>query len=147
MNKTKTKIKRSGFTIAETAVAIAILGIALGVGLQIMATTAAAEARFQRRQLAIQETQNQLERIETLAWEELTDEVSKSIVLSDVAQEQLKSPEVTVQIDEEKKTEETPEAKRVVVALTWQEPNLEKPSTVQLVTWRYFDHNQKDIDQ
>lgn len=133
-------MKRNGFTIAETAVAIAILGVALGVGLQIVSATAAAEARLHRRQLAIQETQNQLERIEMLSWDELTEEASKSLVPSDAAKEQLKAVQVTLRVEGEAhvgKAEETPQAKRVVVTLTWQEPKHEKASTVRLVTWRF----------
>lgn len=134
-------MKRHGFTIAETAVAVVILGVILGVGLQVMSAAAKAEARLHRRQLAIQEVQNQLERLELVGWDDLNDDVGKSLALSEAAQGQLREARIVVSVHESEKSETLPEAKQIVVTLTWQEPEEDSPSRVRLTTWRFFELN------
>ena len=106
-------MKRHGFTLLETSVALMMLAALTTLCLQFFAA-----ANDQRRQVfahlaATQEAANLLERVEALGWNELTTADAAKLQLSAQARQALPEGRVEMLVDE---PSGTPPAKRVAVS-------------------------------
>ena len=127
-------MKRRGFTLLETTVALLVLAALTTLCLQFFAA-----ASDQRRQVfaqlaATQEAANLLERAEALAWNDLTTENAAKLQLSPQARQTLPEGRVEMLVDG---PSGTPPAKRVAVAVRWRPLPGEPEREVRLVAWRY----------
>ena len=127
-------MKRRGFTLWETCVALLVLAALTTLCLQFFAA-----ASDQRRQVfahltATQEAANLLERAEALEWNDLTTASAAKLQLSAQARQTLPDPRVEMLVDE---PSGTPPAKRVAVAVRWRPQPGEPEREVRLVAWRY----------
>jgi prepilin-type N-terminal cleavage/methylation domain-containing protein len=126
--------KRRGFTLWETLVALLVLSALTSLCLQFFAA-----ASDQRRQVfaqltATQEAANLLERVEALAWSDLTAASAAKLQLSDQARQTLPDPRVEILVDE---PSGTPPARRVAASVRWRPQPGEPEREVRLVAWRY----------
>jgi len=129
-------MKRRGFTLWETLVALLVLSALTTLCLQFFAA-----ASDQRRQLfthltATQEAANLLERIETLGWNDLTTTNAAKLQLSTQARQTLPVGRAEMLVDE---PSGTPPTKRVAVAVRWRPQPSEPEREVRLVAWRYMN--------
>jgi type II secretory pathway pseudopilin PulG len=127
-------MKRNGFMLLETLVALLVLGVLTSLCLQFHAA-----ASDQRRQVfaqlaATQEAANLLERVEALEWNELTPARAARFELSAQARQALPEPRVEMLVDE---PAGTPPARRVAIAVHWRAEPGEPECAVRLVAWRY----------
>ncbi len=127
-------MKRPGFTLMETCVAMVVLSALTTICLQYF--TAAGD---QRRQIyaqltATQEAVNLLERIEALEWSELATAGATKLEPSAQARQTLPDARVEILVDE---PAGTPPSRRVTARVHWR-PQLGEPEReVRLVAWRY----------
>jgi len=126
--------RRSGFTILETLVAVAMLTALLAVAMQVCTATAAQRRQTQQQLVAVEETANVMERVAALPWDDLTPEGVGKIELSTVAEEALPEAALTIDLAEAKGK---PAGRRVAVTLEWAPRAAGPPSQTQLVAWRY----------
>jgi type II secretory pathway component PulJ len=127
-------MKRRGFTLWETCVALLMLTALTTLCLQFFAA-----AGDQRRQVftqltATQEAANLLERVGALDWNDLTTPSAAKLPLSAQARQTLPDPRAELLVDE---PSGTPPARRVVVAVRWRHQPGEPEREVRLVAWRY----------
>ena len=127
-------MKRRGFTLWETFVALLVLAALTTLCLQFFAA-----ASDQRRQVfaqltATQEAANLLERVEALGWNELTTASAAKLQLSAQARQTLPEGRVEMLVDG---PSGTPPAKRVAASVRWRPQPGEPEREVRLVAWRY----------
>jgi len=127
-------MKRRGFTILECVVAGIILAVTAFLCLQTLAATAAARRAGGRRQTALFEASNLMERLAARPWAELTAEGVKGMSLGDEAKRTLPGARLDVRVDDE--TSE-PAARRITLSITYDGPGGNPARPVRLVAWRY----------
>jgi hypothetical protein len=126
---------RRAFSIVEVSVATAMLGVLLVTSVQVLNTIAQHQRSTQRRALAAQTLQNFAELVETLPWDQLTNE-SLRIALSEQAPAHLPDASVSAHVVDES----APVAmKRVTVTLSWKPPGNKPPASLKLTTWVFPD--------
>jgi prepilin-type N-terminal cleavage/methylation domain-containing protein len=127
-------MKRRGFTLLECMVAGVLLGATALLCLQTIAATTAARRAEGRRQTALLEASNLMERLAARPWAELTTEGAKDVTLGEEAKQTLPGAQLDVRVDDE-----TPEpaAKRITVSITYDGPGGEPVRPARLVAWRY----------
>lgn len=130
---------RDGTTLFEVVVAVTLLAAGLAMTGQVLYSTSLVRRENERRQCALQEAANALERLRGLPWSELAAEAPPQLALSDVAAERLPQARLSIQIRDEVNA---PAAKHLVVAVAWQLRNGQPASPVQLSSWRYAPERQ-----
>ena len=130
---------RRAFTLLEVSVAGVLLVALMAAAVQMLAWVAAERRASERRQWAMQEAANVMERITAQPWESLTSEDPDSgrlasVELSPHAQQMLPEAELHVTVASEP---EQPDAKRLIVAVRWQRRPGEQPAQVRLTSWVY----------
>jgi prepilin-type N-terminal cleavage/methylation domain-containing protein len=129
-----TRMKRRGFTLWETLIALLVLSALTTLCLQFFAAV-----NDQRRQVfahltATQEAANLLERAEALNWDELTTTSAAKLQLSAQARQTLPEGRVAMLVDG---PSGTPLARRVAACVRWRPQPGEPEREVRLVAWRY----------
>jgi type II secretory pathway pseudopilin PulG len=127
-------VRCSGFTLLECMVAGVLLAATALLCLQTIAATTAARRAEGRRQTAVLEASNLMERLATRPWAELTTEGAKDVTLGEEAKRTLPGAQLDVRVDDE--TSE-PAAKRITVSITYDGPGGEPVRPARLVAWRY----------
>ncbi|MBL9123191.1 MAG: hypothetical protein JNG90_06130 [Planctomycetaceae bacterium] len=121
--------------------AIAILGVILGVVLQLQLIAAAQRRVAEQRQLAGWEVANVIERLKAEPYERLQQELAASMKLSPRANELLRDAQLTVEIAEVAPSAEatSPDipSKRIHARLTWLDRHGKRPAPVELVAWAF----------
>ena len=125
---------RRGMTVLELLFAGALLAVLMTVCLQMLSAAAGQRRAAEDRQTAIREAANLMERLSTVAWDDLTPEAVGDVQLSDEARRALPGGELEIQLSS---PAEQPEAKRIVVLLRWQDRAGRFVRPVRLVAWRY----------
>jgi len=124
---------RRALSVLELLVAMVLLATLLAVSLQLIAALAQQRRALDRRQQALREAANCMERIAARPWDELTPERLTATRLSPEAQQSL--PGAALAIDVVPAAD--PEGKRIVVSVAWQEGDAQPERSVRLVAWRY----------
>jgi hypothetical protein len=124
---------RRGIAVMELVVAGALLGTLLVVCLQLLTATAAQRRLADQRQLAVLEVGNAMERLAARPWTELKPEMVAP-QLSPSVRERLPGAELKVEVTA---SSAEPDAKRIVVALRWQDRAGQFVSPVKIATWRW----------
>lgn len=132
---------RRGFTLLECTAAIAILGAALVVTLQLQLAVAAQRRSAEQRQLAGWEVANLMERLSAEPYDRLTSDLTARYTLSPIVAERLRGAQLSIEVTASTPSTETAAAslpaKRVQVALTWHDRQGEPTAPVKLTAWRY----------
>jgi type II secretory pathway pseudopilin PulG len=113
----KTHIRRrTGFTIMETAIALALLCFAMVLVAQLGTWTLAERARAEERLAAIEGVANLLEAARARPWADLTPQWAAEQRLTDNLADRLHEAVLTVRVEREP---DRPRVKRVTVQLAW----------------------------
>jgi len=108
--------RRNGFTIMETAIALALLSFAMVLVAQLGTWTLAERARAEERLAAIEGVANVLEAARGRPWTDLTPEWATEQRLTDDLADRLHEAVLTVRVEPEP---DRPRVKRVTVQLGW----------------------------
>ena len=135
MNATRRTIRiaaRRGVSLFEIVVATVLLGAVMTVSVQLLGWAAATRESAERRQWAVQEVANLMERLASRPWSELTPEAAAAESISDSARAMLRDAELKIAVTE---PASEPAAKRVAIELRWRNRAGEFDSPVRLTTW------------
>lgn len=126
--------RRRGSLLAETAMSGVMLIIAMGLVAQVVAAVANQRRSWDRRQTAVFEAANLMERLTARPFEALTTEGAKDLTLSDEAKRTLPEGRVQVEI-----TDGDPVggdgSKRVFMQIQWRNRAGDWDAPVRLTTW------------
>ncbi|AGA30458.1 hypothetical protein [Singulisphaera acidiphila] len=126
--------RRRAFTMVEVAITSLLLVIAMSMTLQVLGWVAAERRAVDRRQCAIRESANIMERLVARPWEELTAAALEEVRLSEPATQTLPGAELTVAADD--KTE-LGGSKRLSLRLRWRNRAGGWEAPVRLSAWTY----------
>ena len=131
----KSKIKNaSGFTLLEVSVAGALLFVLMVVAVQMLGWVASERRAAVRRQWAVQEAANVMERLTAQPFERLSADQAAAIELSAATRQVLPDAQLEVNVVDEP---EQPIAKRLLVAVEWR-PRPDQPvARVAITSWMY----------
>lgn len=122
-------------TLLETVVAAAMLTGIMTVCLQMLGVVAAQHRVIEKRQMAIREAANAMERLSAMPWDELTTETlqDEKLKLSDAASRRLTGAELTVDVTE---SSDPVDAKRIALSIRWKDRAGQFVQPVKLTAWR-----------
>jgi len=124
---------RDGFTLVELMVAGLLLGAVMLVTIPTMHRIALEHRAAVKRQIALEEASNMMERFTTRPWNEIDDKTAKTVTISDSTRRQLPDVKSTVTVHSSPK----PDAKRITLTLTWTGRFARAHAPVRLTAWVY----------
>lgn len=125
---------RRGFTMLEMVAAAAMLLALLAVSLKFFHATADYRRTVRQREMATQEVANLMERLAAIPWKELTAGKAQRVELSELARRTLPGAKLTIEVIQ---PADEPAAKRIAVALAWEDASRRLGQPVRLTAWRY----------
>jgi prepilin-type N-terminal cleavage/methylation domain-containing protein len=128
------QIRRHGLSLMEVSAAIVLLGALATVVIQALEWTLVERREAQRREIAMVEAANAMERLAAAKWESLAPHASAEESLSAIATEMLPSGRLTTEVTA---AGESPAARRIVVEVHWLNRAGEEGKPVRLTTWIY----------
>jgi Tfp pilus assembly protein PilV len=134
-NRSKlTKARRSGFGLIEMTIAGVLIVVAMTVTVQIVGSIALERKAVERRERALLEAENVLERIVARPWNELTNESLSKSQLSSTTAGFLRSPTLKASVAS---FDDAPARKKVLVEIRWLDRSGHSEAPVRLVAWTY----------
>jgi Tfp pilus assembly protein PilE len=133
-----TSAGRGGTTLIELIAAAAILAVLIVVCSQMLSRTVTQQQAIAHRRAALQMASNAMERVQALAWNELTAAGMKPIAQAVVAQGMLRRSRIEVEIVQ---SEAAPPAKRISVTVFWAERSDQVERKQKLTAWRFAEEN------
>lgn len=127
-------MRRKAFTLLELTVASIMLGVLVAVSVQFITAAGRAQMAVRHRQAAICEAANVMERLALRPWDELVPEAMAQVKLSPESRQSLPGAELKIEVDE---LPQDPSARRIAVAIHWEEGPEGPQRPVRLVAWRY----------
>jgi prepilin-type N-terminal cleavage/methylation domain-containing protein len=124
--------RHRGFTMIEIAVTSLMLAIAMTATMRCLGWVAAERRAVERRQCAVEEVANLMERLAARPWGRLTPGPVDDLKLSEPAREKLPGAELTVMVDDQAGS---PGARRLSVRLKWRARNGEWEAPARLTAW------------
>jgi Tfp pilus assembly protein PilE len=125
---------RRGMMLIELVVAGALLGTLLVVCLQLISVAAARRRAADQQQYALLELGNIMERVTAQPWAALTPARVAQEKLSPSAERVLPGAELNIEVST---MASEPNAKRVKVAIRWQDRSGQLGAPLTIATWRY----------
>ena len=129
----KTRTRR-GSLLAETAMSGVMLIIAMGLVAQVVGSVATQRRAWDRRQTAVFEAANLMERLTARPFEALTTEGAKDLSLSDEASRTLPDGQLRVDISENDPVGGD-DSKRVSLQVRWRNRAGDWDAPVRLTSW------------
>ena len=126
------KNRRRGVGLIEVAAAIVLLTALATLVAQIVGWSAAERRASQRREIAVAEAANAMERLAASDAQSLKPHAMTEIPLSPTAKEMLPSGKLTSEIEDAR---DPPDGKRIVVEVRWLNQADETELPVRLATW------------
>ncbi|WP_406701009.1 hypothetical protein V5E97_19675 [Singulisphaera sp. Ch08] len=126
--------RRRAFTMVEVAITSLLLVIAMTVTLQVLGWVATERRAVERRQCALSESANLMERLAARPWDELTADALKDVKLSESATRALPGAELSVAVAD--KTE-SGGSKLLSLRLRWRNRAGGWEAPVRLSAWTY----------
>jgi hypothetical protein len=126
--------RRPGFGLIEMAVTGALIAVAMTVTVQVVGYVALERRAVERRERAILEANNLLERLVSRPWDELTPGSAKEARVSSTTSSFLRSPKLDVEVIP---SDDAPARKKVSVEIRWLDRSGRPESPVRLVSWVY----------
>jgi Tfp pilus assembly protein PilV len=125
---------RRGSLLAEVTMAAVLLMIAMTLTVKVMGYAGIERRATERRQRAILEVANLMERITAQRYDEVTAALADRMTLSDEARATLPDPQLTVDVRD---NEPGPgrKAKRIAISLKWRGRSGEWDRPVRLTSW------------
>jgi hypothetical protein len=96
----KPSVRRRAFTTCEVALAVLLLAVAMSTTVHVLGWVAAERRAVERRQWAIQEVGNLMERLTAGPWEKVDAGSARALVLSEEVRRNLPEPELTIDVDD-----------------------------------------------
>ena len=131
--KSRATSRRRGTTLIELVTACILITTALSVAYPMLTSVKREQMATIKRQAAMVEAENILQRISTMKWAALNDESLAKLEPSDWLQDRLKSPAITAKIIE---TNGDSNARQIEVRIDWNTTAL-KTAHVKFQTWVY----------
>ncbi len=125
---------RRGVMLVEVVAASGIVAAVLVLCLQLLSAAAAQRRTADQRQCALLELGNVMEQVAARPWAELTTAAFAKKKLSPSAERQLPAAELKIEI---LASADEPNAKRIAVAVRWQDRSGQLLAPATLTTWRY----------
>jgi Tfp pilus assembly protein PilV len=126
--------RRRAFTMIEVAITSLLLLIGMTVTLQVLGWVASERRAADRRQYAIHEAANIMERLAARPWDQLTTGAVKDLALSESARQTLPGAELSVAAEE---TGEPIGSKRLSLRLRWRNRAGGWEAPIRLSAWAY----------
>jgi type II secretory pathway pseudopilin PulG len=123
----------TAFTLIEVIVAVTLLGAGLVLTCEVLHWTSLLRRENERRQCAMQEAANALERIRGWSWQELVAEQPPELALSESALRQLPQGDLQLEIAADP---DDSDARRIAVEVSWQLRDGQPAAPVRLIAWR-----------
>ena len=125
--------RRRGITLIELGVAVVVLIAVMTVTVHVLAGSIAERREAERREWAIQEASNVMERVTALPWDEIQPGSSASLRLSRRAREALREGSLSIHVA----VDPSGEAKRVNIEVQWANRAGGPHKPVRLSAWVY----------
>jgi Tfp pilus assembly protein PilV len=125
--------RRSGFLLGELLITVILLGVAMTVAVKLVGWVALEQRATERRERALLEASNLLERLAAGRWGELSAEAARA-ALSPAAQQALPGAELKVEVTE---VDRPLPAKRLRVQIRWRDRSGGFEAPIWLATWVY----------
>ncbi len=126
--------RRPGFGLIEMAVSGVLIVVAMTVTVQVVGWVALERKAVERRERAVLEADNLLERVVATPWDELTPELAKQFHTSSTTASFLRNPTLVVNVVP---FDDAPARKKVTVEIRWLDHSGRPESPVRLVSWTY----------
>jgi hypothetical protein len=126
--------RRRGFGLIEMAIAGVLIVVAMTVTVQVVGSIALERKAVERRERALLEVENVLERVVSWPWDELTTESMRRYSVSSASAGFLRNPTLNVTVTP---LEVAPVRKKVIVELRWLDRSGRPEAPVRLVGWVY----------
>jgi Tfp pilus assembly protein PilV len=129
-----TRSRRSGSLLVEVAMAAVLLMIAMTLTVKVIGLVALERRASERRQRALLEVANVMERITAYPFDQVTPELAGRLTLSPAARQSLPDSELAVNVAA---SEPGPSrsAKRIAISLRWRGHDGEWVAPVRLTSW------------
>jgi hypothetical protein len=127
---------RRGSFLAELAISAAMLVVAMALTVKVLGWVGAQRRAWERRQVAVTETANLMERLSAWPFEGVTPSSTRALPLSPRARQSLPGAELKVDVRENDAAGGAG-SKRLSVQLRWHNRSGEWDAPVQLTSWIY----------
>jgi hypothetical protein len=128
----KPRDRRRAFTTCEVAVALLLLVVAMTTTVQVLGWVAAERRGVERRQWAVEEAANVMERLTALPWDQVTGERARALVLSEEVRRKLPGPELTIDVGDRG---DASGEKRLAIRVRWRSRSGGWEAPVRLTAW------------
>lgn len=125
---------RRGSLLLEVAMAAALLMIAMALTVKVLGFVALERRASERRQLAIVEVGNLMERITAYPFEEVTPQLAARMTLSPAARQTLADSELAIEVANSEAGAGR-SARRIAIRLRWRGPGGDWVAPVRLTSW------------
>jgi hypothetical protein len=126
--------RRSGFGLVEMALTGVLIAAAMAATLQVVGWVALDRRATERRERAVVEVANLMERVVAHPWEEIETDRLRSISISDSARSFLQSSTQIVKVEP---FDDAPARKKITIELRWANRSGQAEAPVRLVAWIY----------
>jgi hypothetical protein len=134
-NRSKTRAsRRPGFGLIEMAVTGVLIAAAMAATLQVVGWVALERRAVERRERAVLEASNLMERIAARPWDELSAEALASTRLAGASAAFLPGSTLEIKVAP---SEDAPARKRITVEVRWLDRSGRPEAPVRLVAWAY----------
>jgi Tfp pilus assembly protein PilV len=131
--------RRAGFLLGELLISVIVLAVAMTVAVRLVGWVALEQRAAERRERALMEASNLLERLAADRWEELSAQAARA-ALSPAAQQALPGAELKVEVTE---VDSPLPAKRLRVQVRWRDRSGGFEAPIRLTTWVYRPGREK----
>jgi len=128
------RVRSAGFLIMDAVVSLVVIGMAAAAVVQTLSAAAESRRETERRQAALVEADNMLERLMAAAWSDLVPDKVAAWPLSGEAQRALPAGRLAIQVEP---TADEPAGRRLAVTVAWAGPGGVVEHSVQRVAWRF----------
>jgi len=123
--------KRRAFTMVEVALTVLMVAVAMTTILQVLVWVASERRAIDRREWALEEAANIMERITAQPWNEISSEAVKSLSLPERMRESLPGVELSIAVDEKPDVQ----LKRIAILLRWRNQAGVWDAPVRITSW------------
>ncbi len=131
---------RRGGMLLEACVAVGLLAFTVAMLAELSIVASRQKQAVDRRQTALQELSNAMERALSRSWEDTVTDKMVSLELTEIGRSQLPEAQLSVTVDE--MSEPIP-AKRIHLRLRWIDSSGQLLKPVSLSFWKYRDMEQE----
>ena len=133
-SKIASRRRRAGFGLIEMAITGILIATAMTVTVQVVGWIGLERKAVERRERALLEAENLLERIVTWPWDELSTESMKRYSVHPATARLLRNPTLKVEVTP---FVDGPARKKIVVELRWLDRSGRAEAPVRLAAWFY----------